>query len=124
MKIDVNSLVPIYVQIANAIEDDILSGTLEESGTCYSQLVIAKELTVNPATAAKGINLLVGRGILEKQRGLAMIITPNAKKKIMNRRKNETFEKLVKDLVNTAKKLDLSEDYVLETIKKHYKEDK
>lgn len=124
MKIDVNSLVPIYVQIANAIEDDILSETLEESGTCYSQLVIAKELTVNPATAAKGINLLVGRGILEKQRGLAMIITPNAKKKIMNRRKNETFEKLVKDLVNTAKKLDLSQDYVLETIKKHYKEDK
>ncbi len=108
MKIDVNSLVPIYVQ----------------SGTCYSQLVIAKELTVNPATAAKGINLLVGREILEKQRGLAMIITPNAKKKIMNRRKNETFEKLVKDLVNTSKKLDLSQDYVLETIKKYYKEDK
>jgi len=53
-----------------------------------------------------------------------MIITPNAKKKIMNRRKNETFEKLVRDLVNTAKKLDLSEDYVLETIEKHYKEDK
>jgi GntR family transcriptional regulator len=124
LKIDANSLVPIYVQIANAIEDDILSGTLEECGNCYSQLVIAKELTVNPATAAKGINLLVGREILEKQRGLAMIITPNAKKKIMNRRKNETFEKLVKELINTAKKLELSQDYVHETIKKHYKEDK
>ncbi|WP_346917299.1 hypothetical protein [Clostridium sp.] len=53
-----------------------------------------------------------------------MIIAPTAKKKIMNRRKNETFEKLAKDLVNTPKKLESSQNYVLETIKKHYKEDK
>ena len=54
MKIDENSMIPIYVQIADSIEDDILSGKLKENDTCYSQLVLAKELKVNPATAAKG----------------------------------------------------------------------
>lgn len=69
MDINENSMVPIYVQIADAIEDDILSGKLEEGGFCYSQLILAKELHVNPATAAKGINLLVNRGILTRKRG-------------------------------------------------------
>ena len=59
MDINENSMVPIYVQIADAIEDDILSGKLEEGESCYSQLVLAKELHVNPATAAKGIDDLV-----------------------------------------------------------------
>ena len=74
MKIDENSMIPIYVQIADSIEDDILSGKLKENDTCYSQLVLAKELKVNPATAAKGINLLVSRGILIKHRGQAMTV--------------------------------------------------
>ena len=66
MRIDENSMIPIYVQIADGIEDDILTGRIEEGGTCYSQVTLAKELRVNPATAAKGINLLVNRGILIK----------------------------------------------------------
>ncbi|MEG0308792.1 MAG: GntR family transcriptional regulator [Clostridium sp.] len=122
MKIDANSLSPIYIQIADAIEDDILSGTLLEGGNCYSQVVISKELTVNPATAAKGINLLVGRGILEKQRGQAMTVATDSKKKIMDRRRDEVFGKLAEELVTAAKKLGLSQDYVLKIIKKSYEE--
>lgn len=121
MKIDGNSLKPIYVQIADAIEDDIIGDKLQEGGNCYSQLIIAKELKVNPATAAKGINLLVSRGILEKNRGQAMTVAIDAKEIIIMRRKEEVFSKMVEDLVNTAKQLDLSEDYVLKTIETHYK---
>lgn len=124
MKIDGNSLTPIYVQIADAIEDDILSNALPEGGNCYSQIFIAKELTVNPATAAKGINLLVGRGILEKQRGLAMIVSKDAKEKIIKRKREEVFGKMVEDLIDTAKKLELPEKYVLDIIKKSYGEGK
>ena len=54
---------------ADGIEDDILTGRIEERvAACYSQVTLAKELRVNPATAAKGINLLVNRGILIKHR--------------------------------------------------------
>lgn len=89
MDINENSMVPIYVQIADAIEDDILSGKLEEGGFCYSQLILAKELHVNPATAAKGINLLVNRGILTRKRGQAMTIAANARKLVENRKRKE-----------------------------------
>lgn len=123
MKIDTSSLTPIYVQIADAIEEDILNDKLFEGGNCYSQIIIAKELKVNPATAAKGINLLVARNILEKNRGQAMTVALDAKEKIMKRKKEEIFSKMIEELVTTAKQLNLSEEYVLSAINKFFQEE-
>lgn len=122
MDINENSMVPIYVQIADAIEDDILSGKLEEGESCYSQLVLAKELHVNPATAAKGINLLVNRGILIKKRGQAMTIAVNAKKLVEDRKRKEEMTKIVNDLVRWGKRLSMSKQEVIELIEEKYKE--
>lgn len=122
MDINENSMVPIYVQIADAIEDDILSDKLEEGESCYSQLVLAKELHVNPATAAKGINLLVNRGILIKKRGQAMTIAVNAKKLVEDRKRKEEMTKIVDDLVCWGKRLSMSKQEVIELIEEKYKE--
>lgn len=122
MDINENSMVPIYVQIADAIEDDILSGKLEEGGSCYSQLILAKELHVNPATAAKGINLLVNRGILTRKRGQAMTIAANARKLVENRKRKEEMAKIVEDLVCWGNRLSMSKQEVIELIENKYKE--
>jgi len=121
LKIDDNSMTPIYVQIANAIEEDILNDKLNEGGSCYSQLIIAKELKVNPATAAKGISLLVSRGVLEKQRGQAMIISQGAKELIIERKKRVEFEAKLEDLVHTARQLNLNEEYIREKLSEYYR---
>jgi len=121
LKIDETSLTPLYIQIADAIEEDILTNRLEEGGPCYSQLIISKELKVNPATAAKGINLLVSRGVLEKQRGLAMIISPGAKDIIIKRKLQTDFEYKIQELVRNARQLNLSEEYVNNKISEYYK---
>lgn len=123
MRINENSLAPLYVQIADAIEEDILNDILPEGSPCYSQLIIAKELHVNPATAAKGINLLVGRGILDKQRGQAMVVADGAKDKIAERKKQTDFELQIMDIVRTAKQLQLSEEYVRNKISDYFKEE-
>lgn len=122
MKIDENSLTPIYVQIADSIEEDILNDKLMEGNACYSQLIIAKELKVNPATAAKGINLLVGRGILEKQRGQAMTIVAGAKSKIVERKKQTDLKDKIEELVKLAKRLHVTEEYLQNQISKSFKE--
>lgn len=75
------------MQIAEGIEDDIIKGVLKEGDQSYSQLTISKELNVNPATAAKGINVLVHKGILEKQRGLSMIVAAGARENFWKRRR-------------------------------------
>ena len=59
----------IYLQVSEMIETDILRGILLEEERVPSTNELAKQYTINPATAAKGINLLVDDGILYKKRG-------------------------------------------------------
>lgn len=121
MKIDFYSIVPIYIQIADAIEDDILYGRLEEGENCYSQLTISKELNINPATAAKGIRVLVDRGILEKQRGLAMTVVTGAREKIRQRKMEEKFSTMIVTLIAEADKLGITQDQMIRMIQEKYK---
>ena len=123
MRIDFNDMIPIYIQIADAIEDDILAGKLKEGDKCYSQVIIAKELNINPATAAKGIRVLVERGILEKVRGQAMIVSKGATSMIKNRKSSETILSLIDNLIQESVKLEISKEQLLKKISDRYKEE-
>ena len=123
MKISFDSLKPVYIQIAEAIEDDIISGKLAEGSAAYSQLIISRELSVNPATAAKGINMLVSKGILEKQRGASMIVAQGALDSLLNERKEKGFRELISTLVLEARKINLSEDEIVGEVRSYYQEE-
>jgi DNA-binding transcriptional regulator YhcF (GntR family) len=120
VRIDYESIKPIYVQIAEAIEDDILSGRLIEGSPAYSQLVLAKELQVNPATAGKGINALVEKGILEKRRGRPMTVAMGAKEVLMTSRQGHGLQSLIDELVAEAHKINLSENEVAEMLRESF----
>jgi len=120
MRINFDSLVPVYIQIAEAIEDDIISGRLDEGSPAYSQLILARELSVNPATAAKGINVLVAKGILEKQRGASMIVAYGARERLIGERRDKNFKGLIMAVVDEARKLGLTENDVVEEIRKQF----
>lgn len=115
MKFDPADVKPIYLQIAEGIEDDILNGLLEEGKECYSQYQISKLFNINPATAAKGINILVQEGILYKVRGLGMHVSKGAKAMISQKRRPAIAES-VRKLVLEAKRLDISKDELIRMI--------
>ena len=121
MKINFDSLKPVYLQIAEAVEDDIISGRLVEGGSAYSQLILSRELHVNPATAAKGINVLVAKGILEKQRGASMMVAQGALERLIKERRENIFREILTNLISEAQKLKLSEGEVISEIQKYYK---
>ena len=121
MKINFDSLKPVYMQIAEAVEDEIIGGSLVEGGSAYSQLVLSRELGINPATAAKGINVLVAKGILEKQRGSSMVVASGALVRLLNERRDGKFKELIQNLVMEAEKINLSEEDVLAEVRKFYK---
>jgi GntR family transcriptional regulator len=108
---------PIYVQIAEWIETEIMNGHFESDGKVYSQYQLAEMYTINPATAAKGLNLLADENILYKKRGLGMFVSPNAKEMIVNKRKSQTLKRLVHELVLEANRLQVSEEELIGMIK-------
>ena len=107
---------PIYVQIAEWIENEIIAETFKRDEKVFSQYQLAEMFTVNPATAAKGLNMLVNEQVLYKKRGLGMFVAKDARKAILNKRKNETLTRLVQELVSEAKRLEVSEIDLLEMI--------
>src|SRR4051812_18394602 len=109
---------PIFQQIAEMIEDDILNGTYAEEDQIISMAQFSKTFQVNPATAVKGIALLVNEGILYKKRGLGMFVAANAKEKIMEKRRERFLEEFVAKLLDEAEKLDLNDDDIIEMIKR------
>lgn len=82
----------------------------------YSQYQLAEMYTINPATAAKGLNLLVDEKILYKKRGLGMFVTDEAKQIILNKRKNQTLKQLVQELVQEASRLNISKQELIAMI--------
>lgn len=111
-----NSTKPIYVQIADWIESEILNGHFKANEKVYSQYQLAEMYTINPATAAKGLNLLVEEGILYKKRGLGMFVTDDALERILNKRKNQNLKVLIQELVQEAKRLRMSEEELIKMI--------
>ena len=105
------------MQIADWIESEILNGHFESEEKVYSQYQLAEMYTINPATAAKGLNLLVDENILYKKRGLGMFVTNEAKEIIVNKRKSQTLKRLVQELVLEANRLQITESELIKMIK-------
>lgn len=106
----------IYIQISEMIENDILRDILLEEEKVPSTNDLARLYSINPATAAKGINLLVDSGILYKKRGIGMFVMSGAKELIRNRRKEAFYENYLKALVNEAKSLGITKDELIAMI--------
>ena len=109
----------IYLQVSEMIETDILRGILLEEERVPSTNELAKLYTINPATAAKGINLLVDEGILYKKRGIGMFVAEGAKEHIIEKRKDAFYENYVKGLLEEAKSLGISSEQLVEMIRTH-----
>ena len=109
----------IYLQVSEMIETDILRGILLEEERVPSTNELAKLYTINPATAAKGINLLVDEGILYKKRGIGMFVAEGAKEHIIEKRKDAFYENYVKGLLEEAKSLGISSEQLVDMIRAH-----
>ena len=118
MKPDFNNEKSIYLQIAENIEDDILQEIFAEETQVPSTNQLAAMYRINPATAGKGINLLVSEGILYKKRGIGMFVAAGAASKIRANRKTAFYEKFIIPLVTEASHLNISKNEIREMINK------
>ena len=106
----------IYLQIAEMIETDILRDILLEEERVPSTNELAKLYAINPATAAKGVNILVDEGVLYKKRGIGMFVSAGAIEAILSRRKNEFYDNYVKKLLEEAASIGLGKEEVIQLI--------
>lgn len=112
----------IYLQIARMLEDDVLRGVYREGEQVPSTNELARGYNINPATAAKGINLLVADGILYKKRGIGMFVAPGAGEAVRNKRKAAFYDGFVKPLVKEGASLALSGEELMAMVSRAIEE--
>ena len=112
----------IYQQIAQLIEDGILSGAMPEDSAVPSINQLARLYQINPATALKGVTLLADERLIYKRRGLGMFIAPGARERLKSKRRAAFEREYVAPLMREGSRLDMGTDEILGLITKHKEE--
>ena len=99
---------PIFVQIAEQIENDIIDGQLAEETQVPSTNEFAAFYRINPATALKGVTLLVDEGILYKKRGIGMFVADGAQARLVTKRRGQFEAEFIRPLIAEAAKLGIT----------------
>jgi DNA-binding transcriptional regulator YhcF (GntR family) len=109
---------PIFLQIAEQIENDIISGALGEEEQVPSTNEFAAFYRINPATAGKGVNLLVDDGILYKKRGIGMFVADGSRARLVAKRREQFTTQFVRPILVEAAKLGISTAQLADLIRK------
>ena len=106
----------IYIQMADRLCDEILSGTYKDDDRIPSVREYAVLLEVNTNTAVKAYEQLAREEIIYNKRGLGYFVTPGARKQILKVRKQEFMKERLPELFRQMQLLDIT----LEDVKSAY----
>ncbi|MEU7790671.1 GntR family transcriptional regulator [Amycolatopsis sp. NPDC049159] len=107
---------PLFLQIAEQIENSVVDGSLPADAQVPSTNELAAFHRINPATAAKGINQLVADGILYKRRGIGMFVATDARAQLLERRRRDFTRQFVTPLMAEAGKLGMDAEEIKKLI--------
>jgi GntR family transcriptional regulator len=108
---------PLFSQIAERLSEEIAEGVLAEGERVPSTNELAAYYRINPATAAKGISVLIDEGLLEKRRGIGMFVAAGARTRLLAERRKQFAERYVDPLVAEANRLGMDADELVGLIR-------
>ena len=111
---------PIFIQIAEQLEDSIFTGVFAEETKIPSTNEISALLNINPHTVLKGMNLLVDENIIYKKRGLGMFVKEGAVETIRKKRQGQFYEQFIASLIREAEKLHMTKEEIISLIERGY----
>ena len=110
---------PIYLQIAEEIRTQILSGDLAEGARLTSTTEYATRYRINPATANKAVSLLVDEGLVVKRRGIGMFVAEGALENLRRSRRTTYTDDVLHPALDTGLALGLSSTELRDAVATH-----
>lgn len=122
MQLNINTNIdkPIFIQIAEQLEDSIFTEVFPEETKIPSTNEISILLNINPHTVLKGMNMLVDEEIIYKKRGLGMFVKEGAVEKIRQKRQSQFYDQYVAALIEEAVKLGMTKAEIITLIERGY----
>lgn len=115
---------PIFIQIAEQLEDSIFTGVFPEESKIPSTNEISVLLSINPHTVLKGMNLLVDEEIIYKKRGLGMFVKEGAVERIRQKRQSQFYSQYIAALIQEASKLQMTKEEIIMLIERGFEDER
>lgn len=104
---------PIYRQLVEQLRRRIASGQLVAGQAMPSVRELAQALAVNPMTVSKAFGLMEAEGLVERRRGLPMVIAQQHQKAMRARSRIELLRPTLERAAAEARQLELPTEQVL-----------
>ena len=124
MHINPNIEKPIFIQIAEQLEDSIFTGVFPEETKIPSTNEISALLNINPHTVLKGMNLLVDEEIIYKKRGLGMFVKEGAVEKRRRKRQGLFYNQYIAEMIAEASKLKMTKEEIIALVERGYEDER
>ena len=112
LQIDFRSGLPIYTQIVNQVQAQVVSGILKPGDQLPTVRALAEDLRVNFNTVARAYRILDEARIISTQQGRGTYITEIPPPKVTEKFRHETLVALTKYHVNEAMRLKFSKSEI------------
>jgi GntR family transcriptional regulator len=108
---------PIFSQVAERLAEEIAVGALAEGERVPSTNELAAYYRINPATAAKGINVLIDDGMLEKHRGIGMFVATGARERLLDKRRHDFAQHYIEPMLAEARRLGIDPNTLVSLVR-------
>ncbi len=108
---------PIYRQLVEQLRRRIASGQLVAGEEIPSVRELAQALAVNPMTVSKAFGLMEAEGLVERRRGLPMVVAAQHQKAMKTRGRVDLLRPTLEKAAAEARQLELPPDQVLALFK-------
>ena len=121
LQIDFRSGLPIYTQIVNQVQAQVVSGILKPGDQLPTVRALAEELRVNFNTIARAYRILDEARIISTQQGRGTYITEIPPPNVSEKLRRETLEALTQRYISEAMRLDFSTSEIRQMVSEQLK---
>ena len=116
LQIDFRSGLPIYTQIVNQVQAQVVSGILKHGDQLPTVRALAEELRVNFNTVARAYRILDEARIISTQQGRGTYITEIPPPNVTEKLRRETLEALTQKYISEATRLEFSKSEIRQMV--------
>ena len=121
LQLDFRSGLPIYIQIMNQIENQVIGGILKPGEQLPTVRSLATELRVNFNTVARAYRMLDEARIISTQQGRGTYITEIPPPEVKDKLRKEMLDALARRYIGEALRLDFSKSEISQMVKDQLK---
>lgn len=116
LQIDFRSGLPIYTQIVNQVQAQVVGGVLQPGDQLPTVRALAEELRVNFNTVARAYRILDEERIISTQQGRGTYITEIPPPKVSEKIRRESLETLAHRYISEAMRLEFSKSEIRQIV--------